>query len=67
IVGEDVPPYPKGFTSKSGSCAGPSLKELCNFSVNVLESESGKALALFAAIRSGTIGSKAIWRVTDQL
>ena len=67
LIGTQVPPYADGVTSKSGSCAGPSLEELCAFSINVLYSSENHPIGILAAKRIRMNKDSVIWKVTDQI
>ena len=67
LVGTTVPPYPNGLASKSGSCTGPSLNQLCDFSVGILQSSDGKPVGVLARQSLKRIDDRPSWRVTDHI
>ena len=67
LIDSIVPPYPNDLTSMSGSCSGPSLEEICDFSVSVLHTSRGEPISVLAMKRVAHINDEARWRVTDQI
>jgi len=66
LAGQEVPPYPKGFDSRMGSCLTVNAEQ-CAFAISVLENARGVAVGVLAKRLVRYKGNEAIWRVVDQV
>ncbi|GAA5078246.1 hypothetical protein [Lysobacter panacisoli] len=69
LVGKIVPPYPKGYTSNTGSCVGSGSdpEQLCARSIVTLDAEDDRTLQLLAAQFVDRVGDEPRWRITDSV
>lgn len=69
LVGKIVPPYPKGYTSNTGSCVGSGTgpEQLCARSIVTLDADDDRTLQLLAAQFVDRVGDEPRWRITDSV
>lgn len=66
LVGREVPPYPAGYDSLTGTCVPTSEKveDVCGRGLGSLERD-GRTVAVLAQMKAGMQGDHARWRITD--
>ena len=69
LVGKQVPPYPDGFRSNTGSCVGSGSdpEQVCARSIATLDDDEDRSVQLLAAQFVDRLGDEPRWRITDSV